>query len=192
MFDSLHGGRFLEDKIMRAVPEENVIADNASSELADIRRHMRAASAKSRQILQKIVSSPTYSKALQESLVTQRDGRFVVPVKAEFRSEIPGLVHDVSSSGATIFVEPMGVVQANNELKELEAKEKKEIDRILLSLSQEAAGLSEDIRWDYDILVHLDLIFARGHLSYKMGGIESGDRYRGQDNSAPCPPSAAG
>ena len=171
MFHALHGGRFLEDKITRAIPEENEIADNASAELADIRRHMRAASAKSRQILQKIVSSSTYSKALQENLITQRDGRFVVPVKAEFRAEIPGLVHDVSSSGATLFVEPMGVVQANNELKELEAKEKKEIDRILLGLSQEAAALSEDIRWDYDLLVHLDLIFARGQLSYQMGGV---------------------
>ena len=171
MFRSLHGGRFLEEKITRAIPEENEIADNASAELADIRRHMRAAGAKSRQILQKIVSSSAYSKALQENLITQRDGRYVVPVKAEFRAEIPGLVHDVSSSGATLFVEPMGVVQANNELKELETKEKKEIDRILLSLSQEAAGLSEDIRWDYDLLVQLDLIFARGQLSYKMGGV---------------------
>ncbi len=171
MFGALHGGRFLEEKIFKAIPEENEIADNASAELADIRRHMRAASAKSRQILQKIISSPTYSKALQENLVTQRDGRFVVPVKAEHRSEIPGLVHDVSSSGATVFVEPMGVVQANNELKELEAKEKKEIDRILLSLSQEAAAIGEDIRWDYDLLVQLDLIFARGQLSYRMGGV---------------------
>ena len=171
MFDALRGGRFLEEKITRAIPEENEIADNASAELADIRRHMRAASAKSRQILQKIVSSANYSRALQENLITQRDGRFVVPVKAEFRSEIPGLVHDVSSSGATVFVEPMGVVQANNELKELEAKEKKEIDRILLGLSQEAAALSEDIRWDYDLLVHLDLIFAKGQLSYRMEGV---------------------
>ena len=171
MFHALHGGRFLEDKITRAIPEENEIADNASAELADIRRHMRAAGAKSRQILQKIVSSPTYSKALQETLITQRDGRFVVPVKAEFRGEIPGLVHDVSSSGATLFVEPMGVVQANNELKELEAKEKKEIERILMGLSQEAAGIGEDIRWDYDLLVHLDLIFARGQLAYQMGGV---------------------
>ena len=171
VFHALHGGRFLEDKITRAIPEENEIADNASAELADIRRHMRAAGAKSRQILQKIVSSPTYSKALQETLITQRDGRFVVPVKAEFRGEIPGLVHDVSSSGATLFVEPMGVVQANNELKELEAKEKKEIERILMGLSQEAAGIGEDIRWDYDLLVHLDLIFARGQLAYQMGGV---------------------
>lgn len=180
MFHALHGGRFLEEKITRAIPDENEIADQASPELADIRRHMRAAGAKSRQILQKIISSPAYAKALQESLITQRDGRFVVPVKAEFRAEIPGLVHDVSSSGATIFVEPMGVVQANNELKELEAKEKQEIDRILMALSQEAAGLREDICWDYDILVHLDLIFARGQLSYKMNAMapEIGDNGR--------------
>ena len=108
---------------------------------------------------------------LQEALITQRDGRFVVPVKAECRGELPGLVHDTSSSGATIFVEPMGVVQANNELKELEAKEEKEIDRILYALSGEAASFSRDILWDYDILVHLDLIFARGELSYRMNAM---------------------
>ena len=105
---------------------------------------------------------------MQEAIITQRDGRFVVPVKAEFRGSMPGLVHDVSSSGATIFVEPMGVVQANNELKELEAKEKKEIERILRALSAEAAGCHNDILSDYDMLVRLDLIFARGQLSYKM------------------------
>ena len=171
MFRALRGGRFLEEKITRAIPEENEIADSASPELADIRRHMRAAGARSRQILQKIISSSTYSRALQENLITQRDGRFVVPVKAEFRAEIPGLVHDVSSSGATLFVEPMGVVQANNELKELEAKEKKEIDRILLALSKDAAALREDILWDYDLLVQLDLIFARGQLSYQMKAV---------------------
>ena len=91
-----------------------------------------------------------------------------MPVKADHRGDLPGLVHDISASGATLFVEPMGVVQANNELKELEAKEKKEIERILFALSAEAAGFSEAILWDYDILVHLDLIFARGELSYQM------------------------
>ena len=108
---------------------------------------------------------------MQDALITQRGGRFVVPVKAECRGELPGLVHDTSSSGATIFVEPMGVVQANNELKELEAKEEKEIDRILYALSGEAASFSRDILWDYDILVHLDLIFARGELSYRMNAM---------------------
>ena len=168
MFLSLRPNRYLEEKISAAIVSEDEIADAASPELADIRRHKRAAAAKGRQILQKIISSPSYKSVLQEALITQRGGRFVVPVKSEFRGELPGLVHDTSSSGATIFVEPMGVVQANNELKELEAKEEKEIDRILMALSAEAAGFAEDILWDYDVLVQLDLIFARGELSYEM------------------------
>ena len=170
LFFALRGNRFLEEKIFTSILEEDVIADNASPELADIRRHIRVAASKGRQILQKIISSQSYSKVLQEAIITQRDGRFVVPVKAEFRGSMPGLVHDVSSSGATIFVEPMGVVQANNELKELEAKEKKEIERILRALSAEAAASHRDILSDYDMLVRLDLIFARGQLSYKMNG----------------------
>jgi len=170
LFCALRGNRFLEEKIFTAILEEDVIADNASPELADIRRHKRVAASKGRQILQKIISSQSYSKVLQEAIITQRDGRFVVPVKAEFRGSLPGLVHDVSSSGATVFVEPMGVVQANNELKELEAKEKKEIERILRELSAEAAGCHRDILSDYETLVRLDLIFARGQLSYKMKG----------------------
>ncbi len=168
LFLSLHGNRFLEEKIKRCITDEDTIADAASAELADIRRHMRAAQAKSRQILQKIISSPAYGKILQESIITQRDGRFVVPVKAEHKGDLPGLVHDISSSGATLFVEPMGVVQANNELIELQAKEQKEIERILAELSAEAAAHREDIQWDYDALVHLDVIFARGQLSYRM------------------------
>ena len=171
LFLSLHGNRFLEEKIKRCLPDEDTVADAASTELADIRRHMRAAQAKSRQILQKIISSPAYGKILQETIITQRDGRFVVPVKAEHKGDLPGLVHDISSTGATLFVEPMGVVQANNEFIELQAKEQKEIERILAELSAEAAAHREDIQWDYDTLVHLDLIFARGELSYKMNAV---------------------
>ena len=167
-FYALRGNHYLEERITTAILDEDEIADNASPELADIRRHKRNAAAKGRQILQKIISSQSYSKVLQETIITQRDGRFVVPVKAEFRSSLPGLVHDISASGATIFVEPMGVVQANNELKELEAKEKKEIERILRELSALAAGSCDDILSDYNLLVMLDLIFARGQLSYKM------------------------
>ena len=167
-FYALRGNHYLEERITTAILDEDEIADNASPELADIRRHKRNAAAKGRQILQKIISSQSYSKVLQETIITQRDGRFVVPVKAEFRGSMPGLVHDVSSSGATIFVEPMGVVQANNELKELEAKEKKEIERILRELSAQAAGCQRDILSDYENLVRLDLIFARGQLSYRM------------------------
>ena len=168
LFLSLHGNRFLEEKIKGAILDEDTIADTASPDLLEIRRHMRAAVAKSRQILQRIISSPGYAKILQESIITQRDGRFVVPVKAEHKGDLPGLVHDISSSGATLFVEPMGVVEANNELIELEAKEKKEIERILAEFSADAAAHREDISWDYDALVHLDLIFAKGQLSYKM------------------------
>ena len=171
IFLSIHGTRFLEDKIRRCISDENTVADAASPELADIRRHMRAALAKSRQILQKIISSPSYSKVLQDNIITQRDGRFVVPVRADQKGNLPGLIHDVSSTGATVFVEPMGVVQANNEYAELQAKEQAEIDRILAELSADAAAHRRDIQWDHDALVQLDLIFARGELSYKMDAI---------------------
>ena len=179
LFLSLHPNRFLEEKITTAILDENEIADAASPELAEIRRHKRAAAAKGRQILQRIISSPSYRNVLQDALITQRGGRFVVPVKAECRGELPGLVHDTSSSGATIFVEPMGVVQANNELKELEAKEEKEIDRILRQLSAECAGQMENILWDYDILVQLDVIFARAQLSYQLNASRPEVRRRG-------------
>ena len=168
LFSALHTNKFLEDKIHGAILDEETIADSASPELADIRRKMRLASSKGRQILQRIISSPSYAKILQEALITQRDGRFVVPVKAECKGSIPGLVHDISASGATLFVEPMGVVQANNELKELQAREEKEIDRILRILSGECAAQMMNILYDYDILVHLDVIFARAQLSYRM------------------------
>ena len=179
LFTSLHTNKYLEEQIRSAILDEETIADTASSELADIRRKMRLAASKGRQILQRIISSPSYAKVLQEALITQRDGRFVVPIKAECKGSMPGLVHDVSSSGATLFVEPMGVVQANNELKELEAREKKEIDRILRQLSAACAGSMENILWDYDILVHLDVIFARAQLSYQLNASRPEVRRRG-------------
>ena len=168
LFSALHVNRYLEDRIRSAILDEETIADTASPELADIRRNMRAAASKGRQILQRIISSPSYAKVLQEALITQRDGRFVVPVKAECKGSLPGLVHDISASGATLFVEPMGVVQANNELKELQAREEKEIDRVLRILSGECAAQRENILYDYDLLVQLDAIFARAQLSYTM------------------------
>ncbi len=167
-FSALHTNKYLEDRIHGAILDEETIADTASAELLDIRRKMRIAASKGRQILQKIISSPSYAKVLQEALITQRDGRFVVPVKAECKGSLPGLVHDISSSGATLFVEPMGVVQANNELKELEAREEKEIERILRELSAQCADAMEYILLDYDMLVHLDMIFSRAQLSYTM------------------------
>ena len=178
-FSALHTNKYLEDRIRGAILDEETIADTASPELADIRRKMRVAATKGRQILQRIISSPSYAKVLQEELITQRDGRFVVPVKAECKGSLPGLVHDISSSGATLFVEPMGVVQANNELKELQAREEREIERILRQLSADCGDQMENILYDYDILVHLDVIFARAQLSYQMSAARPEVRRRG-------------
>ena len=163
----------MEDKITGSIVGDGELADSASPELASIRRHMRATESKVRDILQRIISS-SQAKYLQESIITQRSGRYVVPVKSEFKNEIPGLVHDLSGSGSTFFIEPMGVVKANNELRELQAKEEKEIDRILAELSAEAASFREDINLDYELLIRLDVIFARAKLSNKMHAMAPG------------------
>lgn len=172
LFAALHANRFLEEKITGSIVGEDEIADSASSELANIRRKIRAASARVRDCLQKIISSPSYAKVLQEPIITMRSDRFVVPVKAECKGAIPGLVHDISASGATLFIEPMAAVKANNELRELAAKEKTEIERILAELSADCAAHAEDIASDYSYLITLDGIFARAKLSYKLNGIE--------------------
>ena len=173
LFHSLRPNRFLEDKITGSIVGDGELADSASPELASIRRHMRATESKVRDILQRSISS-SQAKYLQESIITQRSGRYVVPVKSEFKNEIPGLVHDLSGSGSTFFIEPMGVVKANNELRELQAKEEKEIDRILAELSAEAASFREDINLDYELLIRLDVIFARAKLSNKMHAMAPG------------------
>ncbi len=167
LFRALTTNRFLEDTITNSIVGEDELADSASPELASIRRHMRATESKVRDILQKLISS-NQSKYLQESIITIRSDRYVVPVKSEHKNAIPGLVHDVSSSGSTFFIEPMGVVKANNELRELLAKEKKEIERILSELSAQCAAHREDILEDYQLLVWLDCIFARAKLSLKL------------------------
>lgn len=179
LFAALHANRFLEEKITGSIVGEDEIADSASSELANIRRKIRAASARVRDCLQKILSSPSYAKVLQEPIITMRSDRFVVPVKAECKGAIPGLVHDISASGATLFIEPMAAVKANNELRELAAKEKAEIERILAELSAECASHAEDIASDYSYLITLDGIFARAKLSYKLNGIEPELREKG-------------
>ena len=167
-FNALAPNKYLEERIAGVVVSEEEIADTASSELATIRRKMRAASVRVREQLDKMVRSATYQKVLQEAIVTIRDGRFVVPVKAEHRGEVAGLVHDTSASGATVFVEPMAVVEANNEIKVLRSKEKAEIERILLELSAEVGGFATTIIGDYQILLELNVIFAKGQLAYKM------------------------
>ena len=168
LFYALHANKFLEEKISTSISGEDEIADGASPELANIRRQMRAAAARAREALQKIISSPGYAKALQEPIITMRQDRYVVPVKAEHKGAVPGLVHDISASGATLFIEPMAAVKANNELRELAAKEKIEIDRILAELSADCAEHRDDISADFEILVRLDLIFAKAKLSYKL------------------------
>ena len=171
LFSALQANRFLEERIFTSITGEDEIADSASSELASIRRLIRAASARVHDALQKIISSPSYAKALQEPIITMRSERYVVPVKAEHKGAVPGLVHDVSASGATLFIEPMAAVKANNELRELRAREKTEIERILAELSAECAAHREDISSDFDVLVRLDLIFAKAKLAYQLDAI---------------------
>ena len=180
LFDALTPNKYLEDRIFGAILTEEEIADTASPALADIRRHMRVQSAKIRDSLQKIISSPSYSKFLREPIITIRQGRYVVPVKSECKNDVPGLVHDVSSTGSTYFVEPMSAVNANNALRELELKEKKEIERILAELSAEAAAHREDISLSFRMLVRLDVIFAKARLAYRMraGAPEMNDQGR--------------
>lgn len=168
LFNALTANKYLEDRIFGAILSEEEIADTASPELADIRRHMRIQAGKIRDSLQKVISSPAYSKFLREPIITIRQGRYVVPVKSECKNDVPGLVHDVSATGSTYFVEPMSAVNANNALRELELKEKKEIERILAELSSEAAAHAEDINMDYSMLVNLDVIFAKAKLAYRM------------------------
>lgn len=170
LFSSLAGNKYFEERITSSIISPEEMADNASSELYQIRRQIRAASSKVRDVLSGITSSPSYSKMLQDSIVTQRGGRFVVPVKAEYRSSFGGLVHDVSSSGATLFIEPSAVVELNNNIRVLTSKEEAEIERILMELSNEAAQFSSQTMRDYELLCNLDFIFARAKLAYAMEG----------------------
>ena len=168
LFQMLTPNKYLEERIFGAILTEEEIADTASPALADIRRHMRIQSAKIKDSLQKIISSPSYSKYLREPIITIRQGRYVVPVKSECKNDVPGLVHDVSATGSTYFVEPMSAVNANNALRELEIKENKEIERILSEISAEAASHSETIADNVKLLVQLDVIFAKAKLAFQM------------------------
>ena len=167
-FGSLRPNHYLESKISSAITSEEEMSDNASPALADIRRKMKQQASRIREKLDGIIRSQTYQKCLQDAIVTQRNGRFVVPVKSEFRGQIAGLVHDTSSSGATVFVEPMAVVEANNEIRVLQGKEQDEIERILTELSAEAGNYADEIRYSYDAVLEINLIFAKAQLAYKM------------------------
>ena len=171
LFQGLVPNKFLEEKITSAITNDEEFLDTASPALADIRRKIRTASSKAREVLDKIVRSSTYQKYLRDNIVTQRDGRYVVPVKAECRGNIPGLVHDTSSSGQTVFIEPMGVVQANNDIKVLVSKEEAEIERILYELSALAGSYADVIIGSYKCLTELDLIFAKADMAYTMKAV---------------------
>lgn len=167
-FEGITVNKYLEAKIFSVIISEDEISDKASDELFEIRRKKRAKANSIREKLDGIIHSAHYQKFLQEPVVTQRNGRYVVPVKSENRADVPGLVHDMSASGATVFIEPVSVVDANNEIKILESREREEIRRILFELSTEAGSFSESIKSSYDSAVMLNLIFAKAHLAEKM------------------------
>ena len=167
-FSSLIPNRALEDRIATSIMSDEEMADHASRELADIRRKIRNQSQNIRDKLEGMIRSSHYQKYLQDAIITQRNGRFVVPVKNEFRGEVAGLVHDTSGSGATVFIEPMEVVEANNEIRMLQGKEKEEIERILTELSAMAGEVAETVKHNFESIVELNLIFAKAQLAYQM------------------------
>ncbi len=171
LFHELIPNRALEDRITSAILSEDEISDLASQTLSDIRRKIRISEQRVRSQLDGLIRSATYQKYLQEPIVTIRDGRFVVPVKSEYRGEVKGLVHATSSSGSTLFIEPISVVEANNEIKVLESKEQMEIERIILELSCEVGGYRNDILQSYQAIVELDLYFAKARLAEAMNAI---------------------
>lgn len=168
LFHSLYPNKYLEERITNAILSETEISDNASADLKEIRRKMRRLENKIREQLDSMIHSGHYSKFLRESIVTQRNGRFVIPVKNEHRGEVSGMVHDTSGSGATVFIEPQAVVDANNEIKVLQSKEKDEIERILSELSVMTGEFQDTIKISFDAATALDIIFAKAHLAYKM------------------------
>ncbi len=172
LFERLLPNRFLEDKIARSILSEDMIADEASRELAEIRRKIRDANNRIKETLQRYING-SYSKILQENLVTLRNGRYVVPVKAECKNEMKGLIHDTSSSGATIFVEPMAIVDANNELRMLQSREEHEIERILFALSSDVSAAGESLRLNYWNITDLAFAFACAELSSRMKACEA-------------------
>jgi len=168
LFESLSPNKTLENMINENILSEDELADSASPELFHIRRNIRNTELKIRAQLDKMVKSVSYQKYLQDSIITMRDGRFVVPVKQEYRGEIKGMVHDTSSSGATLFVEPIAVVEANNEIRVLQNKEQQEIERIIAQMSEEVGCHADTICADYDTVIELDLLFAKARLGRKM------------------------
>lgn len=167
MFEAIEPLAPLKKEIERCIIAEDEIADDASAELRRIRRQIASSEERIHTQLQEMVngSARTY---LQDAIITQRDGRYCLPVRSEYRSQVPGMVHDQSSTGSTVFIEPMAVVKLNNDIRALESEEKKEIEKILARLSGEVAGQSEDLVVDIAMMTSLDFIFARASLARKM------------------------
>ncbi|SHL57288.1 DNA mismatch repair protein MutS2 [Anaerocolumna jejuensis DSM 15929] len=172
MFRSLEPLTLLNNEIKRCIISEEEIADDASPALKSIRRSLKLTNDKIHDQLNSIVNSSGSKTMLQENIVTMRNGRYCIPIKQEYRSQFPGMIHDQSSSGSTIFVEPMAVVKLNNDLRELEIKEQQEIERILEALSEQAGQHSEKLYNNIKVLPELDFIFAKATLSKQMKGIE--------------------
>ncbi len=170
--DSLLTAKALEDQINRSVLSETEIADEASSDLGTIRRKIRNLNGKIKDSLNSMIHSSHYKKYLQDALVTMRSDRYVIPVRSEYRGEVPGIVHDTSASGATLFIEPMSVVNTNNEIRDLTNREQQEIERILAALSAAVSEESRVILADFSVLSDLDFIFCKGRLSIAQNGNE--------------------
>ncbi len=167
-FQVLYPNRYLEDRIFTCILSADRMADDASAELKDIRRQLHRQEEKIRQQLDRIIHSGHYAVALQDSIVTIRNGRYVVPVKKEHKSEVAGLVQDTSDSGATVFIEPMSVVEANNEIKVLLGKEQEEIEKILADLSEQAGAIYQETKVSYEAALYLNLVFSKAQLAYAM------------------------
>lgn len=172
IFERLIPEKEIELRITRSIVAEDMISDDASPALAEIRHSIRKTNSKIADLMQKYTQGGNYSKYLQENIVTTRGGRFVIPVKSEYRSAVPGLVHDTSASGATLFIEPMSVVQANNDLRELQSKEEYEIERILHELSGIVSSVSGVILLNYSNITYLAFVFACSELAYEMKAVE--------------------
>lgn len=167
-FDRIVPQPFLEEEIFTAIISEDKMADDASSDLKKIRKSLINQEKRIREQLDRIIHSAVYSDALQDSIVTMRNGRYVVPVKREHKSEVKGLVQDTSDSGATVFIEPMAVVDANNEIRVLLGKEKEEMERILEELSEQAGAVYEETVLSYEMAVYLNVVFAKANMAYSM------------------------
>lgn len=172
LFESLFPNKYLENRLDVSIIDENELADEASAELASIRKKITACGQRIRDTLEKMVKSPNVNKYLQENIVTVRDGRYVLPVKSEHKNSVQGFVHDTSSSGSTLFIEPAAVVEANNDIKILEGRELDEINRIIKALSYECEQIKEQLESGFDAVCELDLYFAKANLAAKMRACE--------------------